>query len=312
MSVEGVGAIVSRSATIKLANLPGFEREPADTVVYPGQIAYLSCSLLASTIQVNIQWLKDEHPLVLDESRMTILPSGALEIDDVRPLDVGSYRCNVSAFNQARLSNKAQLSLLTTDYDTSLSPPVFIAKPKEQVAVEGSTITLECAANGSPRPTILWLKDGIAVDLAGLDSRYRKVAASSLMITDIMEEDHGSYQCRAENEIETHDAVAEVSVQVPPRFIKRPEDKIATENQDLEFECDIYGKPEPKVVWLKNGEKITLSEYWQLVNNNNLRINGLLAIDAGIFQCIGVNPAGNVQASARLTINQPSKWFIVY
>lgn len=39
----------------------------------------------------------------------------------------------------------------------------------------------------------------------------------------------------------------------------------------------------------------------------NLRINGLLAIDAGIFQCIGTNPAGSVQASARLIINQPSE-----
>lgn len=53
---------------------------------------------------------------------------------------------------------------------------------------------------------------------------------------------------------------------VPPRFIKRPEDKVANENQDLEFECEIYGKPDPKVTWLKNGERITLSQYWQLVN----------------------------------------------
>ncbi|KAK0175713.1 hypothetical protein PV327_009442 [Microctonus hyperodae] len=306
-SVEGVGAIVSRSATIKLANLPGFDSEPQDIAVYPGQIAYLSCTLIVTSSQIYIQWLKDEHPLIIDESRMTIFPSGALEIDDTRSQDIGSYRCNASAFGQSRLSNKAQLTLLSSDFDESASPPAFIARPRPQIAIEGSTITLECAANGSPRPTILWLKDGVAVDLAALDSRYRKVAASSLMITDIMEEDHGAYQCRAENIIETLDAVAEVSVQVPPRFIKRPENKVANENQDLEFECDIYGKPEPKVTWLKNGEKITLSEYWQLVNNNNLRINGLLAIDAGIFQCIGVNAAGNVQASARLTINQPKK-----
>lgn len=175
------------------------------------------------------------------------------------------------------------------------------------MAIEGSTITLECAANGYPKPSILWLKDGVIVDLAALDSRYREVAASSLMITDIMEEDNGLYQCRAENRVETLDEVADIVVQVPPRFVKRPADKVANKNQDLEFECEIYGKPEPKVTWLKNGEKITLSEYWQIVSSNNLRINGLLAIDAGIFQCIGVNPAGSVQAAARLTINMPSE-----
>lgn len=56
--------------------LPGFEREPQDTMVYAGQIAYLNCALPASSSLLKIQWLKDEHPLVLDKNRMTILPSG--------------------------------------------------------------------------------------------------------------------------------------------------------------------------------------------------------------------------------------------
>ncbi|XP_035727306.1 neogenin-like isoform X5 [Vespa mandarinia] len=305
-SVDDVGAIVSRTATIKLASLPGFEKEPQDTMVYPGQIAYLSCTLPASSSLLKIQWLKDERPMILDENRMTIMPSGALEIDDVQIQDIGSYRCNASGYGQYRLSNKAQLGLLTSDIDQGSSPPIFIAQPSQQVAVEGSTVTLECAANGYPKPTIFWLKDGVSIDLGSFDSRYRKIAASSLMITDLKEADHGSYQCRAENEVETLDSVAEIIVQVPPKFIKKPEDKIASESQDLEFECEIYGKPEPKVTWLKNGERITVNEYWQIINGNNLRINGLLAIDAGIFQCIGINPAGSVQASARLTINQPN------
>ncbi|XP_053972806.1 neogenin isoform X5 [Hylaeus volcanicus] len=305
-SIDKVGAIVSRPATIKLASLPGFEKEPQDTMVYPGQIAYLSCMLPSSSSSLSIQWLKDEHPLVLDGSRMTVLPSGALEIDDVNIQDIGSYRCNASSYGQYRLSNKAQLGLLTSDIDQESTPPVFIAKPLQQEVIEGSTVTLECAANGYPKPSILWLKDGVAIDFASLDSRYRQVAASSLVISNVREIDDGSYQCRAENEVETLDAAADLIVQVPPRFIKMPEDKVASEHQDLEFECEIYGKPEPKITWLKNGERITFSEYWQIINGSYLRINGLLAIDAGIFQCIGTNSAGSIQAAARLTINQPS------
>ncbi|XP_008207952.1 neogenin isoform X2 [Nasonia vitripennis] len=305
-SIENVGAIASRTAVVKLASLPGFDREPQDTMVYPGQIAYLSCKL-ATSDQVNIQWLKDEQPLLLDESRMTILPSGALEIDEVLPGDVGSYRCNASGFGQYRLSTKAQLALQTSDIGEGESMPVFVAKPFNQVAIEKSTITLECAANGNPKPEVYWLKDGTSIDLASLDSRYQTVAASSLMIKDVTEEDNGSYQCRAKNDIDTLDAVAEVVVQVPPRFIKRPQDKEASEHQELEFECEIYGKPPPLITWLKNGEVIKLSNYWQLTNGYNLKINGLLNIDAGIFQCMGTNPAGSVQASARLTIHQPKR-----
>lgn len=84
-------------------------------MVYPGQIAYLSCTLLQSSSSLTVQWLKDEHPLMLDDNRMTILPSGALEIDNVSMRDVGSYRCNASSYGQYRLSNKAQLGLLTSD-----------------------------------------------------------------------------------------------------------------------------------------------------------------------------------------------------
>jgi len=48
-----------------------------------------------------------------------------------------------------------------------------------------------------------------------------------------------------------------------------------------------------------------------LFSRYNLRINGLLNIDAGIFQCMGTNPAGSVQASARLTVLQPSEYCIL-
>jgi neogenin len=40
----------------------------------------------------------------------------------------------------------------------------------------------------------------------------------------------------------------------------------------------------------------------QIINGNNLKILGLVASDFGIYQCIGSNPAGNVQAAASLTI----------
>lgn len=46
-----------------------------------------------------------------------------------------------------------------------------------------------------------------------------------------------------------------------------------------------------------------------IIFSYNLRINGLLPIDAGIFQCIGTNSAGSIQAAARLTINQPSECY---
>lgn len=101
--------------------------------------------------------------------------------------------------------------------------------------------------------------------------------------------------------------ISSSALSVPPRFVKRPIDRIAPEKTDIEFECEVYGKPEPRVYWEKNGDPIQPSEYMQLVNGYNLRILGLMSLDAGIFQCMATNPAGNIQAAARLTIEQPGK-----
>lgn len=71
--------------------LSGFVQEPRDITVYLGQKAYFACHVQASP-PPKIRWLKDERPLQIDEIRMTVLPSGALEIDEVREADQGSYR----------------------------------------------------------------------------------------------------------------------------------------------------------------------------------------------------------------------------
>lgn len=60
-------------------------------MVYAGQIAYLNCALPASSSLLKIQWLKDEHPLVLDKDRMTILPSGITCIDMFMRLLIEKY-----------------------------------------------------------------------------------------------------------------------------------------------------------------------------------------------------------------------------
>lgn len=77
------------------------------------------------------------------------------------------FRCNASGLNQYRLSNKATLTINSDlELGSSTSAPSFIAMPKSQEAVEGQTVTLDCAANGNPKPQIHWLKDGVNIDMA--------------------------------------------------------------------------------------------------------------------------------------------------
>lgn len=49
-----------------------------------------------------------------------------------------------------------------------------------------------------------------------------------------------------------------------PRFLVRHGNTVAYEKEDVELECKVYGRPEPTVHWLKNGELIIETEYFQV------------------------------------------------
>lgn len=215
--------------------------------------------------------------------------------------------------------------------------PHFLTETASQTIIEGSAITLDCVANGNPKPQIKWLRNGEDIDISDLDSRFRIIGTGSLQIASVEDSDSGNYQCRASNSMDSTDIQISVEVQVPPKFIQSPTDKIAYEKEELEMACSIRGKPTPIIQWLKNGDVITPNDYMQIVNglvkaiylysctlnnninafsfiefSHNLRILGLLESDAGMFQCIGSNKAGSVQAAARLQIGEPSKSFFLF
>lgn len=135
-----------------------------------------------------------------------------------------------------------------------------------------------------------------------MDSRFRTIGTGSLQISTVEDTDAGDFQCRASNIIDSQDAVATLIVLVPPKFIQSPSDTKANIKDDLELMCSIYGKPMPIIQWLKNGDLITPNDYMKIEGNHNLKIFGLMNSDAGMFQCVGTNPAGSVQSAARLEI----------
>lgn len=274
-----------------------------------------------------IQWYKDDVPLHIDETRMVQFPSGAIEIDELTASDKGTYQCNVTSGSANRLSSKTFLNIRAVGEPSTFEAPNFLTESTSQTIVEGTTITLDCVANGNPRPQIKWLRNGVDIDIHDLDSRFRIAGTGSLQVTAVQDEDSGNYQCRASNSVDSTDIQVSVLVQVPPKFVQSPTDKIAFEKDELEMVCDIRGKPTPVIQWLKNGDIITPNDYMQIVNGyvassmevathadfqfhfrHNLRILGLLESDAGMFQCIGSNPAGSVQAGARLQIGEPSEF----
>ncbi|XP_013100735.1 neogenin isoform X4 [Stomoxys calcitrans] len=308
LSLDGIGTIVSRSAIVSIARLPDLNQDFIETYLLPGQTAYFRCMIgqMQQGMKHVIQWIKDDMPLQMDKLRMVILPNGALEIDEVTFSDRGVYQCNVTSGSISRLSSKTSLNMkkMLENVDNPVAPS-FLVGPSPQTVKEGDVVTLDCVANGVPKPQIKWLRNGEELDLNDLDSRFSIIGTGSLQISSAEDIDSGNYQCRASNTVDSLDAQATVQVQVPPKFIQSPKDKMAYEKEELELECAIRGKPKPVIKWLKNGDFITPNDYMQIIAGHNLRILGLLQSDAGMFQCVGTNPAGSVQAGARLRVLHP-------
>lgn len=58
---------------------------------------------------------------------------------------------------------------------------------------------------------------------------------------------------------------------VPPQFLNYPSNMYAYESTDIEMECAVTGNPQPAVRWVKNGEVVIPSDYFQIVVRNNSR-----------------------------------------
>ncbi|XP_074152357.1 neogenin isoform X8 [Sminthopsis crassicaudata] len=296
-TVESLGTIVSRTAKLTIAGLPRFVSQPESSSVYAGNSAVLSCEVNADLVPF-VRWEQDRQPLVLDD-RVMKLPNGALVISNVTEGDGGLYRCIIESGGPPKYSEEAELKVLPDpDIPSSL---VFLSQPSPLIKVIGQSAILPCVASGVPTPVIRWTKNEETLNPESSE-RLMLLAGSNLEVSDLTEEDAGTYACIADNGNETIEAQADLTVQASPEFLKKPANIYAHESMDIVFECEVTGKPTPTVKWVKNGDMVIPSDYFKIVKEHNLQVLGLVKSDEGFYQCIAENDVGNSQAGAQLII----------
>ena len=236
--------------------------------MYQTQTAVFPCGLSDPKTASEVTWLKNDRTLSLDR-RMTLLPSGSLEITNVNYPDRGSYKCVTKS---GLVSREADLNLKALIANADPEAPQFLARPRTQEVEVGAEVTLECSANGLPQPQITWLKDGreMEIDDEDDDSRISRTGSGSLTIRNAEVGDEGGYQCRAENTEDSLDSGLELSVTSAPVILKKPESHVSYEKDDILFDCEVAGRPEPEVRWFKNGDLIIQSEYFQVKMKSSL------------------------------------------
>nr|XP_009664396.1 PREDICTED: netrin receptor DCC [Struthio camelus australis] len=302
-SLEGIGAIISRTAKVMVAGPLRFLSQTESVTAFAGDTVLLKCEVVGEPMPM-VHWQRNEEDLFLSpaDARVAVLPSGALQISRIQPGDSGIYRCLAKNPASSRIGNDAEVRVLA---DPGLHrQQVFLQRPSNVVAVEGKDAVLECCVSGYPHPTFTWLRGDEVLPVRS--RKYSLLAGSNLLISNVTDDDSGTYTCVVSYKNENSSGSAELSVMVPPWFLIRPSNLYAYESMDIEFECAVSGKPVPTVEWIKNGEVVIPSDYFQIVGGSNLRILGLVKSDEGFYQCVAENDAGNAQTSAQLIIPEPA------
>ncbi|XP_053720471.1 protogenin A [Synchiropus splendidus] len=293
------GAILSQKAHLTIASINSFAIQPMSMVVTEGSVARFSCKISAHPPPI-ITWEFNRVTLPLATDRITVLPSGVLQIHGVKRADAGNYRCIATNIASRRRSAEATLTVTAGLSPRPPQKPQIIAGPQNISVSLHQSAVLECLATGHPRPIISWSR----ADSKSIDVYNTKVLGNgNLIISDIKPQHGGVYMCRATTPGTRNYTVASANVTVlaPPSLVEWPESLTRPRAGTARFVCEADGFPSPQITWLKNGETIHSNGRIKMYNSK-LVINQIIPEDDAIYQCQAENEQGSVLAMARLIV----------
>uniref|UniRef100_A0A0N4W6J0 Down syndrome cell adhesion molecule-like protein Dscam2 n=1 Tax=Haemonchus placei TaxID=6290 RepID=A0A0N4W6J0_HAEPC len=175
-----------------------FMSSPRVQTAREGDDIVLEC-LVSSKGSAEVRWLKDTRQIAVDGLRIRRVGVSSLLISNVLESDSGLYTCRASDTHD---------SLDRTVAVNIVAAPRLTVRPQSKVGIETTDIEMECASSGSPVPTISWFKNGEAI----ITSDYFVIESTRLRILGLVKADQGVYQCVAENEAGSDQAVAQLLV----------------------------------------------------------------------------------------------------
>ncbi|XP_008828930.1 neuronal cell adhesion molecule isoform X20 [Nannospalax galili] len=162
--------------------------------------ALLDCAFFGSPLPT-IEWFKGTKGSALHEDIYVLHENGTLEIPVAQKDSTGTYTC-VARNKLGMAKNEVHLEIK--------DPTRIIKQPENAVVQRGSQVSFECKVkhDHSLIPSVLWLKDDGELPS---DERF-SVDKDHLVVTDVNDDDGGTYTCVANTTLDSVSASAELKV----------------------------------------------------------------------------------------------------
>uniref|UniRef100_A0A8C2VRJ2 Hemicentin-1 n=1 Tax=Chinchilla lanigera TaxID=34839 RepID=A0A8C2VRJ2_CHILA len=246
-----------------------------------------------------INWLKNGLPLPLS-SHIRLLSAGqVIRVVRAQVSDVAVYTCLAS--NRAGVDKK--------QYNLQVFVPPHmddVMGTEELTIIQGNSTSMTCMTDGTPTPSVSWLRDGRPL---GLDAHL--IVSTQGMVLQLLKaetEDSGRYTCVASNEAGEVSKHFILKVLEPPHINGSEEtaEISVIVNNPLELTCMASGIPAPKITWMKDGRPLPQTDQVQSLRGNVvLRISSAQVEDTGRYTCLASSPAGDDDKEYLVRVHVP-------
>ncbi|GMR60697.1 hypothetical protein PMAYCL1PPCAC_30892, partial [Pristionchus mayeri] len=294
--------------TAVLTEEPVITEHPLDVVVPKGSPATLNCQ--AKPSDAIITWYKDGQQLTTNKEQVTshriLLDTGSLFLLRVnqgkngKDADAGTYHCEAHNADGTARSREGVLKI-------AMLKEEFRSRPRPVQALAGDKATLECSPpRGYPEPIVTWKKDDKEIRISDEEPRMSLHPDGNLVIESVRHTDSGQYVCVATNMVgERTSPPARLSVYEKPKFILEPSDITVDVGSSVLFDCRVSGEPQPQISWKKANAQMPAQRAYIAQDNRGLKIDRVQVSDEGEYICNARNPAGSIEATARLRVQAP-------
>lgn len=236
-------------------------------------------------VYLSLTWLKGDA--VLSET-MGDSGSSTIQYTPLKDDSGGNITCRATLELQD-LPSEYRTRETTVPLNVLYAPVIMNVSEPVKLMV-GSPLTLSCAVEGNPEPTVSWTVDGRSLP-----------GGARFVLSAVKLSDAGRYECEARNSEGNQTAAVDVTVLAPPTNTSLAVDpgEEVVEGQQVVFTCSSEGAPPPTLVLKKKGEELLRTDSAPVLTFN---LSSASLEDSALYECEASNRYGSQRAGRSITV----------